>query len=191
MFEQKGEYLMAEIITKYYIINEKKLEIRNAIPSDAYQMVELARKLASETKFMMREPDEVNTDVTFQEKRIEKLLQSDNGLQLVAVVEDKIVGFLAISARDLKRVRHIGSFVIGVEKKYWGTGIAKYLMEQMLDWSKSIGLIRLDLEVVEENTRGIELYKKYGFKIEGKKIKDHYIGDGKYLNTLIMGKIIN
>ncbi|MBS4536155.1 GNAT family N-acetyltransferase [Clostridium sp. D2Q-14] len=182
---------MATIISKYYKINEKKVEIRNAIISDAYQMVELVRKLASETKFMMREPDEVNTEIEDQEKRIETLLKSDKGLLLVSVVDDQIVGFLVISTRDLRRVKHSGNLVIGVEKKYWGTGIAKYLMEEMLNWSKSIGLRRLELDVVEENTRGIELYKKYGFKVEGKKIEDHYVGNGQYLNTIMMGNIIN
>lgn len=181
---------MAIINSKYYKINEKKIEIRNAIISDAEQMVELLKKLSSETKFMMREPDEVNTDIKVQEKKIKSLLEKDKGLLLVAIIDNKIVGFLAISSSNLKRVSHIGSFVIGVEKKYWGKGIAKYLMGEMLNWSESIGLKRLELDVVEENTRGIELYKKHGFKVEGKKIKDHYIGNGEYLNTIIMGKIM-
>jgi RimJ/RimL family protein N-acetyltransferase len=186
----KGEIMVAIINSKDYIINGKKIEIRNAVTSDAYKMVELLKKLASETKFMMREPDEINTEVEAQEKKIENLLQSDKGLLLVALIDNQIVGFLAISSRNLKRIKHIGSFVIGVEKKYWGTGIAKYFMGEMLNWSQSIELRRLELDVVEENVRGIELYKKYGFKVEGKKIDDHYIGNNQYLNTIVMGKII-
>jgi ribosomal protein S18 acetylase RimI-like enzyme len=41
---------------------------------------------------------------------------------------------------------------------------------------------------LETNDKAIELYKKHGFEIEGLLKNDKVLSDGKYYNTIIMGR---
>jgi len=168
-----------------------EMNIREVSKADAEQLVELLKKLSVQTKYMLRELDEINSEVLEQENRIESMLSNKSSLFLVSEVNKKVVGFLVANSNDLKRAKHSGELVIGVDQEYWGMGIGRGLMEEMLTWSDKTGLKRLALEVVSENFRAVKMYERYGFKIEGKKVADHYIGDGKYLDTFIMGKILD
>ncbi|KNF10090.1 acetyltransferase, ribosomal protein N-acetylase [Gottschalkia purinilytica] len=181
---------MAIIKSRNHKIKNKIIEVRSAIPKDAIQIIELQKKLTTETKFMIKEPYEIVREVSVHENKLKSISEDNNSIFIVALIKNQIVGYLVMFSKNLERIKHVGSFIVGVEKKYWGIGIASLLIEEMLLWAKTVELKRIELEVVEDNIRAIELYKKYEFKIEGKKLKDHYIGEGKYLNTLVMGKII-
>jgi RimJ/RimL family protein N-acetyltransferase len=58
-----------------------------------------------------------------------------------------------------------------------------------LKWADSAGIKKISLNVVQINTKAVELYKSYGFVEEGLLIDDRIHNDGKYYNTVIMGKI--
>ena len=49
------------------MINEMVIEIRSAVPSDAAQLIGLNKKLAVESKYMLRELHEIDADITNQE----------------------------------------------------------------------------------------------------------------------------
>ncbi len=44
------------------------------------------------------------------------------------------------------------------------------------------------IHVLETNDKAIELYKRFGFEIEGILKNDKFLADGKYYNTIIMGR---
>jgi len=165
-------------------------KIREARISDASQLIDLQMKLSIQTKYMMREMDEVISDESVQEDRLKSAINNERMKYWVIEIESKIVGYLIVNSRNLKRVKHIAEFVIGIDQEYWGLGFGRELIGQMLEWSSEMDLKRLELGVVEENKRAVNLYESFGFKVEGKKISDHYIGNNKYLNTLIMAKIL-
>lgn len=173
-----------------YTTNEKNIIIREVKLSDAEDLTTLNLKLASDTKFMMREPSEVSSNIDVQRNRIQSTMEDSLSHTYVAEVDGKVVGFISFSSRDLTRISHVGNFVVGVDKDYWGLRIGGNLITSMLDKSKDMGLKKISMEVVEANYRAIELYKKHGFEIEGKKLMDHYIGDDTYLNSFVMGKVL-
>lgn len=61
---------------------------------------------------------------------------------------------------------------IYVLKEYRNQGIASILMEFMISEGKKKNIINITLEVREDNTDAINLYKKYGF--EQKAIRNNY-----------------
>jgi RimJ/RimL family protein N-acetyltransferase len=67
------------------------------------------------------------------------------------------------------RVKHVVHIGISVLKSHWGIGIGAKLFSIMEAWAKSDGIVRLELTVMTHNERGIALYKKMGFEIEGTK----------------------
>ena len=72
-----------------------------------------------------------------------------------------MAGFNAIGSKY--KVRHRAEFGITVSKNYWGQGIGKAIMNACIECAKEAGYIQLELDVVADNTRAIELYKKLGF----------------------------
>ena len=50
------------------------------------------------------------------------------------------------------------------EKKYWGKGIGKWMIEESIIHSKKYSLCKLYLYVLKYNKRAIKLYQKKGFK---------------------------
>lgn len=65
---------------------------------------------------------------------------------------------------------------LAIRKEFEGHGLGSNLMESTIPMIQDIGVKRVLLEVNEENTRAIGLYKKYGF-VEYRIRKGYY--DGK------------
>ncbi|HBG38418.1 MAG TPA: N-acetyltransferase, partial [Clostridiaceae bacterium] len=83
-----------------------------------------------------------------------------------------------------------GELGIAVLKQFWGIGVGNFLMDYLFKWINSNGIIKkVDLSVREDNINAINLYIKWGFKIEGRISKGLYI-NGKYYDLYNMGKII-
>lgn len=108
-----------------------------------------------------------------------------NWPHVVAIVDNKVVGWCDISSIHRQVAEHVGSLGIGVIDGFRGMGIGEALMIKALELAKDKGLTRIELTVRENNTRAIELYKKLGFVVEGLH-KNAIRIDGKYENYLSM-----
>lgn len=60
---------------------------------------------------------------------------------------------------------------LSVDKSWRGRGIGNLLIEDMILSAKCKNLQNITLEVNENNAVAINLYNKYGFKVEGKRPK--------------------
>jgi len=108
----------------------------------------------------------------------------------IALVDDKMIGWCDISSLNRPVFAHSGSLGMGILAEYRGQGIGKALMQTTLNRAKEIGLTRIELGVRENNTRAIEMYKKFGFVVEGVKRNASKIGD-VYSNDLVMGLLFD
>ncbi|MBD5639709.1 GNAT family N-acetyltransferase [Clostridium botulinum] len=158
---------------------------------DATELSKLRVKIDGETEYLDREPGE---DLLTPED-FEKLIYEDSiekkTMFLVAEVEGKIVGFSRCQGNKLSRFRHKAEFGICILKEYWGYGIGRALLENILMWADTVGIEKISLTVVQINTKAIELYKRYGFVEEGLLIKDRIHKDGSYYNTVMMGRVLH
>ncbi len=64
----------------------------------------------------------------------------------------------------------------------WG----KKLMEYVIDGARARGVEKISLDVFSNNERAIGLYKKYGFRVEGR-LKGQYVLEGRYVDEILMG----
>lgn len=117
---------------------------------------------------------------------------TDNQHVFVAEVEEngakKVVGIVGLTVNTSARIRHSGSIGINVNKDYQGKGIGKALLNKVIDLAdKWLMLVRLELSVLVDNERAINLYKSIGFVIEGTK-KYAIIKNGKYADEYIMAR---
>jgi RimJ/RimL family protein N-acetyltransferase len=162
-------------------------KIRRMRSSDAVPFLELLKQTDAETDFMMQEPGERQMNA-FQ---VSMSIASGMHIIFIAVEEDKIVGHLAAfflygRGARIKHAVHIG---ISVLQSHWGQGIGAALFEAMESWAKSEGIVRLELTVMTHNERGINLYKKMGFEIEGTKKASIFV-KGEYVDEFLMSKIL-
>ncbi|MDB0439704.1 GNAT family N-acetyltransferase [Clostridioides difficile] len=117
---------------------------------------------------------------------------SENDYMFVAEIdndgEKNVIGFAGLHVSPSPRLRHSAELVITVDEKYHGQGVGRKLMEQLLDIADNwIKLMRVGLEVIVDNEKGLNLYKKLGFEIEGTK-KYAVIRDGKFEDVYMMGR---
>lgn len=120
-----------------------------------------------------------------------KNLTPDNHM-LVAEVEEegqkKVVGVISLNISPIPRMRHSGSIGIMVHKDYQGKGIGKALFARIIDLADNwLKLVRLELSVFTDNERAINLYKSFGFEIEGRK-KYASIRSGEYADEYLMAR---
>ncbi|MBP1080596.1 ribosomal protein S18 acetylase RimI-like enzyme [Bacillus capparidis] len=151
-------------------------------------MADVRLQIDGETENLDREKGEAYIDETGFKKIIKNDTESINNLFLVAEVDERIVGFSRCEGNRLKRTSHKVEFGICVLKEFRGYGIGKNLLKESVHWADSNGIKKITLNVIETNNKAIMLYKKYGFEVEGILKKDKILSDGKYYNTILMGR---
>ena len=78
---------------------------------------------------------------------------------------------------------------IMVDPYYQEKGIGTALMKRLLDEAdEKLFLRRIELLVLTDNTPAINLYKKFGFKIEATR-KNAAVKDGRFVDEYFMGRI--
>ncbi|GGL60927.1 GNAT family N-acetyltransferase [Sporolactobacillus putidus] len=118
---------------------------------------------------------------------IESVLSRENALFLIAESGGQIVGNLDFSGGSKSRTAHTGEFGISVLKDYWGEGIGKALVAELINWAHKNDVIRkINLRVRTDNARAIRLYKSFGFEEEGT-IRRDFLIDGVFYDSLQMG----
>ncbi|MGG0753070.1 N-acetyltransferase family protein [Brevibacillus laterosporus] len=171
-----------------FFVNGINYTIRSAIEKDAKDLSELRLQIDGETENLDREKGEAFIDVPGFERIIKTDTENKRNLFLVAVVHDRIVGFSRCEGNHLKRFSHKIEFGVCVLKDFWGYGMGKNLLKESIFWADSNGIKKITLNVLETNDKAIKLYKKLGFEIEGILKKDKLHSDGKYYNTIVMGR---
>ncbi|WP_311746719.1 GNAT family N-acetyltransferase [Proteus penneri] len=126
--------------------------------------------------------------VTMWKKRLLEFSEQ-NIPHFVATIDDQVAGHLVLIIDNHPRRRHIVSFGIGVGAEYSGKGVGKLLIKTAIDYAFNwLAATRLELEVYSDNERGLHLYKKLGFEVEGVRRKAAF-KEGKYCDVVMMSML--
>ena len=146
-----------------------ELLVRNAVASDARALRETTQRTHAQTDYLLSYPDEQSADDEQEARSLEETERSCNEVELVAIIDGRIVGSAGVSAvRSRRKVAHRVRFGISVLKDYWGMGIGRVLMEASIDCARQAGCTQLELEVVADNERAVALYRCAGFEEYGR-----------------------
>ena len=144
--------------------NGQEILLRNAEASDGEAVLENFNLTHAETDYLLSYPGEIGFDLEQESHFLERRAESENEIELLALVDGKIVGTAGIGAIGTKyKVAHRAEFGISVLKEYWGLGIGRALMEVCIQCAKNAGYLQLELDVVADNERAVAMYKKAGF----------------------------
>jgi L-phenylalanine/L-methionine N-acetyltransferase len=126
--------------------------------------------------------------MTSVHERLARYTQSPTLRMLVAETETQLVGEGSLRLFEGRR-KHVGSIGIAVDESYQGLGIGAKLMAALLDLADNwYNLVRVELQVYDDNQAGIHLYEKFGFTVEGTH-RAFAFRDGNYVNALTMARI--
>ncbi|MBA4696691.1 MAG: GNAT family N-acetyltransferase [Legionella sp.] len=150
-----------------------KLVIRTITDTDIEGYRDVLDSVAREKKFLsFFEAPALKDTYDFVNQNI-----VDNWPHLIALVDEKIVGWCDISSLDRPIFNHSGVLGIGLLAKFRGLGIGEKLVNNAIDQAQKKGLTRIELTVRESNHSAIALYKKLGFKVEGLHLKAVRVDD--------------
>ncbi len=98
--------------------------------------------------------------------------------------EDKILGLVSILSINYVNQTGILNIMIGNSDNY-NKGIGTFAIKKILNHAfMNLNLRRIELSVLESNSRAIHVYEKIGFEKEGIKKKAVY-KNGTYINMLM------
>lgn len=144
--------------------NGKRVCLRSASAKDGESVLRVFEKTHEETDFLLSYPDESTLTVEQESRFLAKMSNSSNEIEMIAVIDDKVVGMAGISPIGIYyKTKHRAEFGVSVFKEYWGQGIGKALTEACIECAKNVGFTQLELEVVRDNVRAISMYEKLGF----------------------------
>ena len=178
-------YTEREIKTK----NGHCAVLRNARTEDAAALIEYLKITASETPYLMREPEEVTLTLEQEEHFIQRQMESERELMLIATMNGKHIGNCSLSSMgSFQRYAHRCSVAIALYQEYCGLGLGRQMLEAVLEQAKICGYEQAELEVSTKNENALALYKSLGFDIYGELKHDMKYKDGSYGDTYLMVK---
>lgn len=154
---------------KIILKNEKEAFLRNGDAKDGKEVLDVFNQTHGETDYLLSYPDENSFNEDQEAKFLDGKANSESEIEIVAVVNGRIVGTAGIESLGNKyKMRHRAELGIGILKEYWGLGLGEALTKACIKCAKEAGYLQLELNVVAENTAAIALYKKLGFEEFGR-----------------------
>lgn len=165
-----------------------ELRFRNPREEDAAMLLTFLKTVCGETRFLVKEPEEICMTVEEEQNFINHLNVSDTDLMLLGFLDGEYVGNGSLMGNTSSRYRHRASMGIALYQKYTGMGIGRIMIERLIMAAKDKGMEQIELEVVVDNERAIALYKKLGFEIFGTFPRNMKYKDGTYADAYWMMK---
>ncbi|EHK2364137.1 TPA: GNAT family N-acetyltransferase [Clostridium perfringens] len=158
------------------------LRIRD-IKIEDYKEISKIRKMPGVMENILSNKDE--EEELIKEKIINR---GKNQYWYVAEENGKVIGLGILMNHGNLRKKHVGVITLMVNSDYQNKGIGSLLMDKLINLSESLNIIRLELCVFRDNYKAINLYKKFGFKEEGIKVKSA-LKNGEYSDEIMMARI--
>ncbi|NJJ37975.1 GNAT family N-acetyltransferase [Paenibacillus apii] len=172
---------------KYELDSGMSLIIRSAVPDDAPAVLSIHRKVVEENDYVITAQNEFNKTPKSYHELIRKAADHPSELFLAASVNDTVVGWLILYTPSLERRSRLREVGIMLTPAWRGQSIGKKLVAAMLEWAGTCSAIeKICLEVFSSNENAIQLYRKLGFKEEGRRLKQIKLGMDHYADLILM-----
>ncbi len=155
--------------------NGPQVQIRPSRESDATSACDAVNAVAAE-KWYLATVDGFSLEQT---RAFLKRVVDGSLPQVVAVVEEEVVGFSDIIPNTAKGFTHVGRLGMGVRFEWRRQGIGRRMLAACLSLAPNAGIEKVELEVFSDNVAYIRLYDSFGFnqeglKLRGRKLEDRY-----------------
>ena len=161
--------------------------LRPAVGDDAADFIRAVDSVAREGQYFLRSRFEVDED---QERAFLAEAKERGDLILVAHVDGALVGWVTLVRSKREFMRHTAEFGMGVVQGYRAIGIGTALIAWTLRYAAEQGIEKVNLGVRANNERAMALYRKFGFAVEGCRVRDIKDAQGQYHDTIEMARFL-
>jgi RimJ/RimL family protein N-acetyltransferase len=151
-----------------------EVDIRPADEHDRRPLAQLFAAVAEERDGIASEPP-VDVEKRAASFRLDGMF--------VAVAADEVVGMLHVERSGFG----YGEIGMMVAREWRGRGVGSALVAAAIEWGRENGLHKLTLSVFPHNEAAIALYRKVGFKEEGRRVKQMRRASGELWDLIEMG----
>lgn len=177
-------YTEKEIVLK----DGRSALLRSPVPEDAEELIQYLKITSGETPYLLRTPEECTMTVEDEIRFLTHVVSLDYDVMILCFVDGKLAGNCRIVRKNKRKNLHRGTVMIALLREFWGLGIGSAMFEEMIQLARCWGLMQLELEVIEGNSRAIALYEKMGFDIVAATPNAIRLEDGTLLKELLMVK---
>jgi RimJ/RimL family protein N-acetyltransferase len=164
--------------------------VRHAVPDDVPALDQAIAAIDEETEFLAKPGEYRQRWAPGFAERLKEMNAKNTGAYVIALHGGEIVGFLGAFAGAIARTRGIVYVAhVGVRAAWRGRGVGTALFAAIENWARGQNAWRLDLRVDTQNARGLALYKKRGFVVEGR-IVDGACTHGVWRDHFMMAKAL-
>lgn len=156
--------------------------IRQAVPDDAQAATNFVNIVTSEKKYLLRERATWTID---EERRTIAAADGKESVFFVAEIDGRLSGSINLARGRWPKNKHVAELAISCLPSCRGVGLGTALMTRGIEWARSVGVLKLTLQVFATNKRAIALYEKMGFEEEAR-LREHFRFDGKLFDNILM-----
>ena len=147
--------------------------LRSGTQQDGQAVLDVFIRAHEQTDYLLTYPDEVTFTAQEEGEFLAKKTASDNEIEILALVDGKVVGTAGIEQVSPKaKLRHRCDFGISILEDYWGLGVGRALTAACIACAEKAGYEQIELEVVAANERAVRMYQKAGFVEYGRNPRD-------------------
>ena len=105
----------------------------------------------------------------FEENQVRRLMRSEDGLALVSIDQDKVIGYSLseITGRSAAFGRDKWGYIhdMVITSKYRRTGVGEKMLIEIIKWFHLKNVDRIELQAASKNLIANSFWQKHGFKI--------------------------
>lgn len=172
-------------------MTEIDITLRQAIPSDAANLIQAIRFLNNETPYLVVSPHALNMSVEAMEQEIDYIFNQPNQFILLALNHNDIIGIATIVSEEEDCFKHVGELGITIKKEFWGLGLGTAMIEEMIESCLDSQIIkRIEINVQTRNNRAMNVYEQVGFTLEGIKRQAFLSENNDLIDVAVMSYLL-
>lgn len=161
--------------------------LRNATEKDAEAALAAFVLTHAQTDFLLSYTDEIKTTVSEEGEMLRAAEESPRGAEILAEVDGRIAGLAGLHPLgDKEKISRRAELGISIDRAFWSAGIGRALLDSLICLGKSAGYRQLELSVISDNGRAIELYRKAGFTEFGRNPRGFFLRTGAFQELVLM-----
>ena len=169
-------------------VNSEDIVFRPAGLGDIRPLIAYKQAIFRDNEFLITQPKEYRGRYFSEMKWILQRIGYPGRMALVAVKGRKIIGLLDNWTDGRARVSHVTAFGMSIAVPYRHQGIGGALLDDFIARMRARKeLKKIELHVHVSNSIARRLYESRGFIVEGIRKDAIKVGNGRYIDDILMG----
>jgi RimJ/RimL family protein N-acetyltransferase len=154
---------------EYELKTGEKILVREGKVADSGALLKTEREYILTSRYLIVSPSDLEQTVADEARWIKELNKNPSSLLLLALHNGNVIGHIDLTGSGEEYEEQSGLISMGMLQEYQNKGLGSILLRVVVEWARQQHQLQvLCLQVSRANKGAIRLYKKAGFKTEGK-----------------------